>query len=537
MLFLLECKQLTLMYHKPKNINYLSNEKKFSKLHELREKSQEGGGQKRVKNQHQKGKLTARERIDLLVDEGSFVEIDSFVTHQKTKFNMSQTRPLGDGVVSGYATIEGRPIYLYSQDFTVFGGSLGKAQADKICKVMDLAIKTGNPVVGLLDSGGARIQEGVDSLAGYGDIFYRNTLASGVVPQISVILGPCAGGAVYSPALTDFIIMNKTNSFMFVTGPEVVKEVTGEEVSFYDLGGSDIHSGKTGVCHLAGENEEETLDLTKQLLSYLPSNNLDDPPIRNGELKEIVDPKLSSIIPEEENEPYDMIMIIEKIIDPNSFLELFPNWSKNIIVGFGRFNGHSTGIIANQPLFLGGAIDYHAADKASRFIRFCDSFNIPIVTFVDVPGFLPGIKQEHEGIIRHGAKLLYAYSEATVPKISVIVRKAYGGAYIVMSSKHLGTDINLAWPTAEIAVMGAESACKIIYRSKLNESEDSEKALKDFTSKFKEEFSNPYQAAEMGYIDRVILPEETRKEINNALCLLHNKREQTPKRKHGIPPV
>ncbi|MCK5408935.1 MAG: acyl-CoA carboxylase subunit beta, partial [Candidatus Heimdallarchaeota archaeon] len=450
---------------------------------------------------------------------------------------MSKTKPLGDGVVSGYATVDGRPIYLYSQDFTVFGGSLGKAQANKICKIMDLAIKTGNPVVGLLDSGGARIQEGVDSLAGYGEIFYRNTQASGVIPQISVILGPCAGGAVYSPALTDFIIMNKTNSFMFVTGPEVVKEVTGEEVSFYDLGGSEVHSRKTGVCHLAGDNEEATLELTKKLLSYLPANNLDDPPTIKAELKELDAVNLSNYIPEKENEPYDMKAIIEEVADPDSFFELFSEWSKNIIVGFARFNGTTTGIIANQPLFLGGALDFNAADKASRFIRFCDSFNIPLITFVDVPGFLPGIKQEHEGIIRHGAKLLFAYSEATVAKVSVIVRKAYGGAYIVMSSKHLGTDINLAWPTAEIAVMGAESACKIIYRSKLQSEENSEDALKKFTKDFKEEFANPYQAAELGYIDRVILPEETRKEIVNALILLHNKREQTPKRKHGIPPV
>lgn len=525
------------MYQKPKNINYQSNEKKFSKLNELREKSHEGGGQKRVKNQHQKGKLTARERIELLVDEGSFVEIDSFVTHQNTKFGMSKTKPLGDGVVSGYATVDGRPIYLYSQDFTVFGGSLGKAQANKISKIMDLAIKTGNPIVGLLDSGGARIQEGVDSLAGYGDIFYRNTQASGVIPQISVILGPCAGGAVYSPALTDFIIMNKTNSFMFVTGPDVVKDVTGEEVSFYELGGSEVHSRKTGVCHLAGDNEEATLELTKKLLSYLPANNLDDPPTINVDLKEFEVVNLSSYIPEEENEPYDMKAIIEKVVDPDSFFELFAEWSKNIIVGFARFNGSTTGIIANQPLFLGGALDFNASDKASRFIRFCDSFNIPLLTFVDVPGFLPGIKQEHEGIIRHGAKLLFAYSEATVPKVSVIVRKAYGGAYIVMSSKHLGTDINLAWPTAEIAVMGAESACKIIYRSKLKETENSDEELQKLSKDFKEEFANPYQAAELGFIDRVILPEETRKEIVNALSLLHNKREQTPKRKHGIPPV
>ncbi|MCE7741283.1 MAG: acyl-CoA carboxylase subunit beta [Candidatus Heimdallarchaeota archaeon] len=525
------------MYQRPENLNEIQENNIFSTLHDRRRRSKEGGGKKRIENQHKKGKLTARERIELLVDENSFNEIDSFVTHQSTKFDMAGTKPYGDGVVTGHAKISGRTIYVYSQDFTVFGGSLGRAQATKICKVMDLAIKTGNPIIGLLDSGGARIQEGVASLAGYGDIFYRNTQASGVIPQISVILGPCAGGAVYSPALTDFVLMNKENSFMFVTGPEVVKAVTGEEISFYDLGGSNVHSSITGVCHLVGETEEDTLDLVRKLMAYLPSNNLNDTPSDQHLLDVNTQQNLRELIPAEEDEPYDMKSILGIIVDSDSFLELQEDWAKNIIIGFSRLNGSTVGIVANQPLYLGGAIDFNAADKASRFIRFCDSFNIPILTFVDVPGFLPGIKQEHEGIIRHGAKLLFAYSEATVPKISVIVRKAYGGAYIVMSSKHLGTDVNLAWPTAQIAVMGSEGACRILYRSKLIGVDNPEQILKEFTEKFKEEFANPYQAAELGYVDKVIFPEETRNEIIVSLSILRNKREQTPRRKHGIFPV
>ncbi len=537
MSFLFDLNDTSLMYQKPKNLTEIQENNKYTTLHDKRKKSREGGGEKRIENQHQKGKLTARERIELLVDENSFNEIDAFVTHQSTKFNMSNNRPFGDGVVTGHAKISGRTVYIYSQDFTIFGGSLGRAQATKICKIMDLAVKTGNPIISLLDSGGARIQEGVASLAGYGDIFYRNTLASGVIPQISVILGPCAGGAVYSPALTDFVLMNKENSFMFVTGPEVVKAVTGEEISFYELGGSEVHSNKTGLCHLVGETEEETLDLVRKLFSYLPSNNLNDAPLE-ANLPEVNNQKiLRDLIPEEDNEPYDMKGIIGVIFDSDSFLELQEDWAKNMVIGFSRINGNTVGIIANQPLFLGGAIDFNAADKASRFIRFCDSFNIPILTFVDVPGFLPGIKQEHEGIIRHGAKLLFAYSEATVPKISVIVRKAYGGAYIVMSSKHLGNDINLAWPTAEIAVMGSEGACRILYRGKLKEAENPDQVLDEFTNQFKEEFANPYQAAELGYVDKVVFPEETRNEIIVSLSILRNKREQAPKRKHGIFPV
>jgi len=525
------------MYKSHKSTINIKENKKAKKLDNMREESKQGGGKKRIQVQHEKGKLTARERIELLVDEGSFVELDEFVTHQNVKFNMAENKPYGDGVVTGFASIEGRSVFLYSQDFTVFGGSLGRAQASKICKVMDLAVKTGSPIIGMLDSGGARIQEGVDSLAGYGDIFFRNTQASGVIPQISVVLGPCAGGAVYSPALTDFILMNKSNSFMFVTGPEVVKAVTGEEVSFFDLGGSDVHGSLTGISHLVGDTEEETIDLAKKLISYLPQNNLDDPPVQFDKIVENNQTELSNIIPLEENEPYDMKRVIEIIADSDSFFELQEDWAKNIIVGFARIGGSTVGIIANQPLYLGGSIDYHASDKASRFIRFCDSFNIPILTFVDVPGFLPGVKQEHEGIIRHGAKLLFAYSEATVPKISIIVRKAYGGAYIVMSSKHLGTDINLAWPSAEIAVMGSEGACKILYRKKLKDEKEPEKVLAEFTQKFKDEFANPYQAAERGYVDKVILPIETRRKIVFALHILQNKREPTTRRKHGISPV
>ncbi len=525
------------MQERANNIVPSDSDSKFRKLTLLREKSKVSGGKDKILSQHNKGKLTARERIDLLIDEDSFVEIDELVIHQKSGFNMQKNRPIGDGVIIGYGTISGRQVFLYSQDFTVFGGSLGNAHAKKICKIMDLAFKNGCPVIGILDSGGARIQEGIDSLAGYGDIFYRNVKASGVIPQISVILGPCAGGAVYSPALTDFILMNQTNSFMFVTGPEVVKAVTGEDVTFYELGGSDVHSSQSGVCHQVGETEEETLDLTKKLLSYIPSNNLDEPPSSTGKISTISQKNQSKIIPEKDNEPYDMKKIIETTVDSESFFELQSNWAKNMIVGFGKLNGSSIGLIANQPLFLGGAIDSHASDKAARFIRFCDSFNLPIITFVDVPGFLPGIKQEHDGIIRHGAKLLYAYSEATIPKISVIIRKAYGGAYIVMSSKHLGCDINFAWPTAEIAVMGAEGACKILYRQKLKTSENPEAVLSDFITDYKNEFSNPYKAAELGYVDKVILPEETRREISAALQMLQNKRERTPSRKHGIMPV
>jgi acetyl-CoA carboxylase carboxyltransferase component len=507
------------------------------KLQEMRDKSMLGGGKERIDVQHKKGKLTARERIELLVDFESFVEIGSFVLHNSNKFGIENKRFFGDGVITGYGTINGRKVFIYSQDFTVLGGTIGKAHAQKICKIMDLALKVGCPVIGIIDSGGARIQEGVDALDGLGDIFYRNVQASGIIPQISVILGTSAGGAAYSPALTDFIIMGGKNSFMFITGPQVVKSVTGEDVTFSELGGSEIHSTLSGVCHRVADTEEKALEIVKKLLTYLPSNNLDDLP-HSLEKFTVADPfLLNKIVPESEIEPYDMKKIIELIVDQDSFFEIFPNWAQNIIIGFGRIENHTVGIIANQPIYLSGAIDYNASDKAARFIRFCDAFNINLITLVDVPGFIPGLKQENAGIIRHGAKLIYAYSEATVVKITVIIRKAYGGAYIVMNSKQLGSDINLAWDSAQIAVMGAEGASKILFRNKLKEAIDPTNLLKDFTEKYRKEFSNPYQVAEKGQLDKVIFPHETRSEIVNSLKFFESKRDHSPKRKHGISPV
>ncbi|MFX1574871.1 MAG: acyl-CoA carboxylase subunit beta [Promethearchaeota archaeon] len=508
-----------------------------SKLQELRDRSKIGGGLERIEAQHKKGKLTARERIELLTDPNSFTEIDSFVTHHCDKFGMDQKKYLGDGVITGYGTIDNRKVFLYSQDFTVLGGTIGKAHAQKISKIMDFALKMGCPIIGLIDSGGARIQEGVDGLAGLGEIFNRNIQASGVIPQISVILGTSAGGAAYSPALTDFIIMGGNNAFMFITGPQVVKSVMGEDVSFSDLGSSEIHCTTSGICHRAADTEEEALDLVKKLISYLPSNNLDDPPHHSQNPIAMDTQLLNDLVPKSENEPYDMKSLIEIIVDQDSFFEIYPEWAKNIVIGFGRLDNHTVGIIANQPLYLGGAIDCNASDKAARFIRFCDAFNIPLLTLVDVPGFMPGIRQEKLGIIRHGAKMLFAYSEATVAKITVIIRKAYGGAYIVMSSKNLGSDINLAWNSAQIAVMGAESACKILYRKHLNNAENPDKLLHDFSEQYKQEFSNPYQVAKQGYLDNVIFPHETREEIIKGLKFLSTKREQTPRRKHGISPV
>ena len=508
-----------------------------TKLQELRDESKMGGGLERIEAQHKKGKLTARERIELLVDPNSFTEIDSFVKHHCDKFGMDQKRFLGDGVITGYATIDRRKVFLYSQDFTVLGGTIGKAHAQKISKIMDLAIKMGCPLIGIIDSGGARIQEGVDGLAGLGDIFYRNIRASGVIPQISVVLGTSAGGAAYSPALTDFTIMGGKNAFMFITGPQVVKSITGEEISISELGGSEIHSTTSGVCHRTADTEEEALEIAKKLLSYLPSNNLDDPP-HSLQKAFAMDPYLlDKIVPQDENEPYDMNEVIDLLVDQDSFFEIFPDWAKNIVIGFGKMENHTIGIIANQPLNLGGAIDYNASDKAARFIRFCDAFNIPLLTLVDVPGFMPGVRQENSGIIRHGAKMLFAYSEASVVKITVIIRKAYGGAYIVMSSKNLGSDINLAWNSAQIAVMGAEGACKILFRHSLKDAKDPKEMLRDFTEQYKREFSNPYQVAEQGYLDNVIFPHETREEIIKGLNFLTTKREQTPRRKHGISPV
>ena len=507
------------------------------RLQEMRDASMLGGGKERINIQHKKGKLTARERIELLVDYGSFVEIGSFVKHHSDKFGLENKKFLGDGVITGYGTIDGRKVFIYSQDFTILGGTIGKAHAQKISKIMDLALKMGSPVIGIIDSGGARIQEGVDALDGLGDIFYRNVQASGIIPQISVILGTSAGGAAYSPALTDFIIMGGKNAFMFITGPQVVNSVTGENVSFSELGGPEIHSTISGICHRVADTEEEALEIVKKLLTYLPSNNLDDTP-HSLEKFNAMDPHLfNKVLPESEDEPYDMKTIINLIVDQDSFFEIFPNWAKNIIIGFGRIENQVVGIIANQPLYLSGAIDSNASDKAARFIRFCDSFNIPLITLVDVPGFIPGINQEHSGIIRHGAKLIYAYSEATVVKITVIIRKAYGGAYIVMNSKQLGADINLAWNTAQIAVMGAEGACKILFRNHLKDIEDPTNLLKEFTEKYKKEFSNPYHVAEKGQIDKVIFPHETRLEIIKSLKFFETKRDQSPKRKHGISPV
>jgi acetyl-CoA carboxylase carboxyltransferase component len=519
--------------------NYNSEDKLRikSRLQELRCESKLGGGQERIEAQHNKGKLTARERIELLVDYESFIEIDSFVKHNCDKFGMEKKKFLGDGVVTGFGTINGRKVAIYSQDFTILGGTIGKAHAQKISKIMDLALKIGCPIIGIIDSGGARIQEGVDALDGLGNIFYHNVRASGIIPQISVILGTSAGGAAYSPALTDFVIMGGKNAFMFITGPQVINSVTGEDVSFSELGGSEIHSTISGVCHRVADTEEEALEIVKKLLTYLPSNNLDDPPHTLEQTKAMDPYLLDQLVPESEDEPYDMKKVIEEIVDQDSFFELFPDWAKNIIIGFGRIENQIVGIIANQPLYLSGALDYNASDKAARFIRFCDAFNIPLLTLVDVPGFMPGVKQENSGIIRHGAKMLFAYSEATVVKITVIIRKAYGGAYIVMSSKNLGSDINIAWISAQIAVMGAEGACRILFRKYLREAEDPDILLKDFTTQYKGEISNPFQVAEKGHIDKVIYPHETRDEIIKSLKFFETKREQTLKRKHGISPV
>ena len=511
---------------------------KIEKLRALKAEARLGGGQKRIDAQHKKGKLTARERLHLLLDEGSFRELDTFVTHRTRRFGMDKKRPLGDGVVTGYGTINDRLVYVFAQDFTVFGGSLGEAHAAKIVKIMNMAMKNGAPVIGLNDSGGARIQEGVISLGGYADIFLLNTLASGVIPQISIIMGPSAGGAVYSPALTDFIIMVKNTSYMFVTGPDVVKSVTHEEVTFEELGGAETHNSISGVAHFAAENEEHALYLLGQLLSYLPANNMEDPPrVQCTDDPLRTDAALDSIVPQNPNKPYDIHDVISSVVDDGKFLEVHEHYAQNIVVGFARLNGRSVGIVANQPAVLAGVLDINASVKAARFIRFCDAFNIPIITFEDVPGFLPGTAQEHGGIIRHGAKLLYAYSEATVPKITVITRKAYGGAYDVMSSKHIRGDINLAWPSAEIAVMGPEGAINILYRRELAEAEDPEALRAQLVAEYRETFANPYVAASRGYLDDVIEPSQTRPRLINALEMLQNKRDENPPKKHGNIPL
>jgi propionyl-CoA carboxylase beta chain len=515
-----------------------SNEERRAELLALREQSQLGGGSARIEQQHARGKLTARERLELLLDAGSFVELDAFVTHRASGFGLDEERYLGDGVVTGHGTIDGRLVFVFSQDFTVFGGSLSEAYAEKICKVMDLAMKVGAPVVGLNDSGGARIQEGVVSLGGYADIFVRNTLASGVIPQLSVVLGPCAGGAVYSPAITDFTIMVESTSYMFVTGPNVVKAVTHEDVDAERLGGATTHTTRSGVAHLAAHDEAEALSHARRLLSHLPQNNLADAPVRMAtDPSDRMDAELDDVVPEDPSHPYDMHDVIRRIVDDGDFFEIQPGWAGNILIGFARLGGRSVGIVAQQPAVLAGALDIDASTKAARFVRTCDAFNVPLVTFVDVPGFLPGVAQEHGGIIRHGAKLLYAYCEATVPKLTVITRKAYGGAYDVMSSKHVRGDLNLAWPTAEIAVMGAEGAVNVLYRDTIAKADDPAATRSQLVADYQERFANPYIAASRGYVDDVILPHETRPRLIRGLEVLKDKVDTNPRKKHGNIPL
>ncbi|MBD3382860.1 MAG: methylmalonyl-CoA carboxyltransferase [candidate division Zixibacteria bacterium] len=516
----------------------MASEDKLEQLKKLQQKARLGGGEKRIEKQHEKGKLTARERIDLLLDKGSFEEFDMFVRHRSSDFGLDKQKYYTDGVVTGCGTIDGRKVFVFSQDFTIFGGSLSEAHAEKICKIMDMAMKVGAPVIGLNDSGGARIQEGVVSLGGYADIFLRNTLASGVVPQISVILGPCAGGAVYSPAITDFTLMVKGTSYMFVTGPNVVKTVTHEEITSEELGGAMVHASKSGVAHLVGNNEAETLLLTRKLYSFIPQNNLDDPPVVEcTDPEDRMDEELNEIVPENPNKPYDIKDVITRIVDHGDFFEIMPDYAQNIVVGFCRLGGKSVGIIANQPLFLAGVLDINSSDKAARFIRFCDAFNIPILTFEDVPGFLPGTDQEFGGIIRHGAKLLFAYCEATVPKITVITRKAYGGAYDVMNSKHVRGDMNYGWPSTEIAVMGPKGAVEIIFKREIAEADDAEAATDKKVEEFREKFANPYIAAERGYLDDVIEPRTTRPRLIRAFSMLSTKRDSNPPKKHGNIPL
>jgi len=507
-------------------------------LEEIRKQALMAGGQEKTDKQHEKGKLTARERIDYLLDPGSFTEIGSYVTHRATGLGMEKNHPWGDGVITGIGKIEGRPIYIFAQDFTILGGSVGEAHGRKIARLMDMAYQNGAPVIGLNDSGGARIQEGVDALAGYGEIFHRNVRASGVIPQISVILGPCAGGAVYSPAITDFVFMVEQTAHMFITGPEVVKAVTHEDVDFETLGGASIHSHKTGVVHFTAPDEESLLSQVRWLLSYLPSNNLSLPPvIQSSDNPDRQTPELEKIIPEDPQQPYNVRSVIECLVDNYEFLEVHADYAPNLIVGFGRMDGNPVGIIANQADFLAGVLDINASDKGARFIRTCDAFHIPLVTLVDTPGFLPGTDQEHGGVIRHGAKMIYAYSEAAVPKVSLILRKAYGGAYIVMSSKHLGGDVNFAWPNAEIAVMGPDGAVQIVFRKEITSASQPKQKQQELTGQYRQEFANPFIAASRGYIDDVILPEESRFKIIQALNNLQEKRSATPPRKHGNIPL
>ena len=507
-------------------------------LEQMRQEAQKGGGQDRIDAQHGRGKLTARERMALLMDEGSFVEMDTFVTHRATDFGLADRKFLGDAVVTGYGRVDGRQVFAFAQDFTVFGGSLSEAVSQKICKVMDLAAKTGCPLVGLNDSGGARIQEGVTSLAAYGDIFLRNTLFSGVIPQISVIVGPAAGGAVYSPAITDFVFMVSGTGQMYITGPDVIKAVTGEEVTHEELGGAAAHATRSGVAQFVYETEEECIAEVRRLLGFLPGNNLDDGPlVVTGDGAGQADPDLASLVPDDANRPYDVRDIIYRVVDDEEFMEVHQTFAPNIVVGFGRMDSRTVGIVSNQPQHLAGVLDIDASNKAARFVRFCDCFNIPLVTLVDVPGFMPGVDQEYGGIIRHGAKLIYAYAEATVPKVCVIMRKAYGGAYIVMSSKHLRSDVNLVWPSAEIAVMGAEGAVNIIYRGEISGSGDPDQTRKELVADYQEKFTNPFVAANRGFVDDVIDPAETRPRLIRALEMLQNKQDTLPAKKHGNIPL
>jgi len=516
----------------------MSDNPKIQQLRDLKAKGRLGGGAERIEAQHARGRLTARERIDLVLDKGSFRENDAFVVHRTTDFGLDKQRYQGDSVVTGWGTIDSRLVYIFSQDFTVFGGSLGEAHAEKICKIMDMAMKNGAPVIGLNDSGGARIQEGVVSLAAYAYVFLRNVLASGVVPQISAIMGPCAGGAVYSPAMTDFILMVKETSFMHITGPDVIKAVTREEVTSEDLGGAMVHNARSGVAHFAAESEEDCFQQIRKLLGYLPQNNMEDPPfVPTDDPADRMDEALDSIVPDNPNKPYNMKDVIRRVVDDGDFLEVQAHWAPNILVGFGRMGGFSVGIVAQQPMVLAGVLDIDSSIKAARFVRFCDCFNIPLVTFEDVPGFLPGLAQEYGGIIRNGAKLLYAYCEATVPKITIITRKAYGGAYDVMSSKHIRGDVNLAWPSAEIAVMGPDGAVNIIFRKQITEAQDPEEERNRLVQEYRETFANPYVAAGRGYIDDVIVPHETRPRLIEALQMLQNKRDTNPPKKHGNIPL
>ncbi len=511
---------------------------RVEELRRRRATAHEGGGAERIEQQHAKGKLTARERVEALLDPGSFVETDIFVEHRASDFGMDKRRIPGDGVVTGYGQVDGRTVFVFSQDFTVFGGSLGETHANKIVKIMDMAMKVGAPVIGLNDSGGARIQEGVISLGGYAEIFFRNVLASGVVPQISAILGPCAGGAVYSPAMTDFTIMAKGTSYMFITGPEVIKAVTGEDVTFEQLGGAMTHNEKSGVAHFAAEDEKSALRLIRKLLSYIPSNNVEDPPILMSEdPADRKDTELSSVVPREPDKPYDMRDVITRVVDRDSWFEVQEHWAQNIVVGFARLAGRPVGVVGNQPKVLAGTLDINSSTKGARFVRFCDCFNVPLLTFVDVPGFLPGTAQEYGGIIRNGAKLLFAYSEATVPKVTVITRKAYGGAYDVMCSKHIRGDMNFAWPSAELAVMGPDGAVQIIFRKEIDTAPNPKTREAELVKEYREKFANPYIAARMGYLDDLIEPPETRPRVINALAMLRTKREARPAKKHGNIPL